>query len=243
MSQTIHTDRSGTVRVKKEGVPYLMRKQQLTKLLALVLTFALIATACGGSDSSDEGASGSSTTTDTSTSADEPEEAMDDEEAMEDEEPEPAEDVVEAGTEAEGDVDTEVEVSTAPRQQGGELVVGLEAESEGLRPWEDTCASSCYNVFATIYDKLMESTADGNYEGWLFEEMTSNDDFTEWVGVLREGVTFHNGVDLTAQTIADMFPIQQAGSQSSSQIAASNLGDVQATGDYEVTYTMAHSSS
>ncbi len=27
---------------------------------------------------------------------------------------------------------------------------------------------------------------------------------------LRPGVTFHNGVELTAQTIADMFPVQQA---------------------------------
>jgi len=226
-----------------------MRKQPLFRLLALLLSFALIAVACGGSDGGDTADDGDTSADVDTGSSDDSEEAMDDEEeamddeeeAMDDEEPE----VVEAGTEAEGDVDTEVEAveEGVARTQGGEIAIGLEAELVGLRPWEDTCGSPCMNVLPTLYDKLMESTASGSYEGWLFTEMTSNDDFTEWVGTLREGITFHDGTPLTAQTIADMFPVQQEGATSQGQIAAAGLGDVQATGELEVTYTMVQANS
>jgi peptide/nickel transport system substrate-binding protein len=129
------------------------------------------------------------------------------------------------------------------RQQGGELIIGLEAESVGMRPWEDTCSSPCYNMLATIYDKLMESNSDGGYSPWLLSDISPNDDFTAWTGTLRSGITFHNGVELTAQTIADSWPIWQEGSQSSSAIGASNLADIQATGDLEVTWTLSQPNS
>ncbi len=199
---------------------------RLARLLAALAAFALLVAACGGS--SDD--------TDDAAPEDETEAAEAEEEAEDD-------DVAEAGEEAEGDVDTEIEESTGERVVGGEIAVGLEAELPGMRPWEDTCASSCYNIFVTIYDKLMESTETGEYEPWLLESITPNEDFTEWVGTLRSGVTFHNGVDLTAQSLVDMFAIQQTGSQSQSQIAASNLATVEATGDLEVTYGLSQPNS
>jgi peptide/nickel transport system substrate-binding protein len=60
---------------------------------------------------------------------------------------------------------------------------------------------------------------------------------------LRPGVTFHNGVELTAQTIADMFPIQQVGAASAGAVASANLASVEATGDLEVTYTLSQPNS
>ncbi len=200
-----------------------MKDKRLYRLLAMLFAFALVAAACGGDSADDSGDA-----------------AGDDDQAVD---ADTEDEVVSAGDEAEGDVDTEVEESSDVAVAGGELIVGLEAEIVGMRPWEDTCGSPCYNVFVTVYDKLMESTEDGSYEGWLFESIAPNEDFTSWVGVLRQGVTFHNGKDLTAQSIADMFPIQQAGSQSQSQIAASNLANVEATGDYEVTYTLSQSNA
>lgn len=217
-----------------------MRKQQVFRLLALLLTFALVAAACGGSDNEAAEETDDNAEVDSGSTDSEPEE-----EAESKDEAEPKEEVVAAGTEAEGDVDTEVAATEEGtiRAQGGEIAVGLEAELVGLRPWEDTCGSPCMNVLPTLYDKLMESTADGSYGGWLFTSIESNADFTEWVGQLREGVTFHDGSALTAQTVADMFPVQQEGATSRGQIAASNLGDVTATGDFEVTYTMTAANS
>ncbi len=202
-----------------------MSKRSLYRLFALLLAFTVVAAACGSSGDEAEGEGTEEEATETEAG-----ETDDD-------------DDVEAGTEAEGDVDTEIEATDGERTYGGEIAIGLEAEGEGLRPWEDTASSPVYNMMIAVYDKLMEQKLDGTYEGWLAEDITANEDFTVWTMNLRPGVTFHNGVELTAQSIADMFPIQQAGSQSSSQIAASNLAAVEATGDLEVTYTLSQPNS
>ena len=59
---------------------------------------------------------------------------------------------------------------------GGTVTIGLESEAAGLRPWEDSCSSPCYNIMRSIYDPLMERTAEGLYEPFLAESMSSNDD-------------------------------------------------------------------
>ena len=122
---------------------------------------------------------------------------------------------------------------------GGELIVGLDAEAAGLRPWADPASSSAENMMNAIYDQLMKQTADGDVEGYLAESLEPNEDFTVWTMTLRPGVTFSNGTPLTAQTIADMFPIQQTGPTASAGIAAAGLTGVEATGELEVTYTLA----
>lgn len=231
-----------------------MRHQRWYRLLALFAALALIATACGSGDD-DEAAGGDSQTTETTNDADTgdsgdsgdsdaPEADDDADEPDAAPEPTPANDnVAEAGSEAEGAVDTEVEATDVERQRGGDIILGMEAEIVGMRPWEDTCGSPCVNILTGVYDKLMESTATGGYEPWLLESIESNEDFTVWTGQLRQGITFHNGVELTAQSIADQFPIQQEGSQSAGAIAASNLASVEATGDFEVTWTLSQPSS
>ena len=88
----------------------------------------------------------------------------------------------------------------------------------------------------SVFDKLIEMDVNGNYVPYLAESLTSNEDFTVWTMTLRGDVTFHNGVELTAQSIADMFPIQQAGAAGSMQSLPHWV--VEATGDLEVTYTL-----
>jgi len=200
-----------------------MRRKGLYRAVAFLAAAGLIAGACGGDDDS--------------APADTPEEASGEaEEAAE----EPA---VEAGDEAEGDVDTAIEEEESAVNYGGSISVGVEAEATGLRPWEDTCSSPCYNMMNSVFDKLVEMDVSGAYVPYLAESLTSNEDFTVWTMTLRGDVTFHNGVELTAQSIADMFPIQQAGSAGSSAIAAANLVSVEATGDLEVTYTLSEGGS
>lgn len=199
-----------------------MKQRSLFKLLALLLALALAAAACGGDDDGDDGTATDDDMADDST----------DDDAEGDDEP------IEAGDTAEEDVTTEVVEAEETAQSGGEIIVGLETEIVGMRPTEDTCGSPCGNVLGTIYDRLMEQTADGTVAGWLYEDMTGNEDFTVWVANLRAGVTFHDGTPLTAQTIADMFPFQQAGNTSAGTVAASGLVSVEATGDLEVTYTL-----
>ncbi len=210
-----------------------MSKQSLTKLLALLFSFAMIAAACGGDSSSDEEGTGDVTETDDGDGDGGDGDGGDDD----------PDDDVSSGDVADGDVDTVVEETTGERVYGGTIAVGLEAEAVGLRPWEDSCSSPCYNIMLTIYDTMTAQTVDGNYEPFLLESLEANEDFTVYTGVLRSGITFHNGTELTAQTVADMFPIQQAGTASAGRVSASNLAGVEATGDLEVTYTLSQPNS
>ena len=190
-----------------------MKMRQLHKLLALLFAFGLIAAACGGSD---DDATDDTTADDT---------------AGEDEAPSTTAD------------DTAVEEVEGERTYGGSIAVGLESESTGLRPWEDSCSSPCYNMIRTIHDTLFEIDENFVPQPFLAESVSSNEDFTEYLVTLREGVTFHDGTPLTAQTIVDMFAIQLTGAASSGPIGSSNLTDVQATGDLEVTYTLSSGNS
>ncbi len=195
----------------------------LGRLLALLLALALVAASCGG-DSDDDG----DTAADDESAAEESDDSGD----------------VEAGDVAEGDVDTEiVEDTESEREYGGTVTVGLEAEAVGLRPWEDTCSSPCYNMMASVYDKLLEQDPDEQWVPWLAESFESNEDFTVWTVKLREGVVFHNGEVLTAQTIADMFPIQQTGAAATSHLTTSGLQSVEAADALTVTYTLGQPNS
>lgn len=221
-----------------------MRQRQLFKLLALLLVFALGAAACGGDD--DDSSDGDDTTAGDDTGSDDDSSDGDD---TTDEGDDPAEetddDPAEEGDVAEGDVDTEVteEDPAIERLYGGDISVGLEAEALSLRPWDDTCSAPCYNILTTLFDKLIEQDATGAYQGWLAESIAPNEDFSVWTLVLRDGVTFHDGSPLTAQTIADMFLVQLTGAAGGSNALAAGITDVTATGDLDVTYTLSSPSS
>jgi peptide/nickel transport system substrate-binding protein len=121
---------------------------------------------------------------------------------------------------------------------GGEVILGLESEATGLRPWEDACSSPCYNIMISIFDYLMAQNETGAYEGYLAEGITPNEDFTVWTMTVRSGVTFHDGTAFTAQTLVDMFPVQQAGAVGSANIARSGLVSVEAPDDVTAVYTL-----
>ena len=194
-----------------------MRQRRLVTALAIPLALAFVAASCGSDDSSSETDTGGDTT-----------EAMTETTEGEDTAP----------VTAPEEVITSVAESDAEAVYGGTVTMGLEAEAPGLRPWEDTCSAPCYNVMRSIYDPLTDQTSDGTYAPFLAESVEPNDDFTVWTMTLRPDVTFHNGTPLTAQTIVDMFPIQQAGANGSGSIAAAKLTGVAALDDLTVEYTL-----
>ena len=85
---------------------------------------------------------------------------------------------------------------------GGSVVYGLEAETtDGWCLPEAQLAISGIMVATTIYDTLTRPNAEGEVEPWLAESVEPNDDSTVWTITLREGVTFHDGSDLTAEVV------------------------------------------
>jgi peptide/nickel transport system substrate-binding protein len=195
-----------------------MRQRRVVTALAIPLVLAFVAASCGSDDSSTDTDTGDDTTTEATTETETETEAT-----------APA---------TAPDTDTEVAEETEEAAYGGTVTIGLESEATGLRPWEDACSSPCYHVMRSIYDPLMEQIGEGGYGPFLAESLESNEDFTVWTMTLRPDVTFHNGTPLTAQTIADMFPLQQAGSAGSSAIAAANLTAVAAIDELTVEYTL-----
>lgn len=200
-----------------------MRQRSVLAALSVPVVFAFVAASCGSDDSA---------STDETTVSAETETTTGDEDA---------DDTTEATTDdatTDGATDTTVAEDTEAPVMGGSLIMGLEAEATGLRPWEDACGEPCVNIARTIFDVLVQQNGDGDYEGNVAESVEPNDDFTEWTMTLRPDVTFHNEVPLTAQTIVDMFAIQQTGATSSGQIATYAIAGVEAVDDLTVLYTL-----
>lgn len=86
--------------------------------------------------------------------------------------------------------------------RGGELVYALEAESSGgfCLP-EAQLAIAGIQVARAVYDTLTVPDSEGEIVPYLAESVEPNDDFTEWTITLREGITFHDGSDLTAEVV------------------------------------------
>ncbi len=107
----------------------------------------------------------------------------------------------EEGTSPSGENDTPPEPEGDPAP-GGSVNYALEAETNGgFCLAEAQLAISGIQVTRSIYDTLTAPNAEGEITPFLAESFTPNDDFTEWTFVLREGVKFHDGTDLTAEVV------------------------------------------
>lgn len=171
----------------------------LTRLFALVLAIALLATACGGgSDSAEEAdapASSSSTDEASADSGDDAgdDEAMDDDEAMADDAmDDDAADTVEV---------IEDEPSDEGPVAGGTLRYILEADVDGINPVTSALSSPGLMMSNAVFDSVAVFDTDGNWHPYLAESFTPNDDFTSWDMKLREGISFHDGTPLNAEAI------------------------------------------
>jgi peptide/nickel transport system substrate-binding protein len=56
-------------------------------------------------------------------------------------------------------------------------------------------------VVRAVYDTLTVPNAEGDYVPYLAESITHDDAYQTWDIVVREGVTFHDGTDLTAEVV------------------------------------------
>ncbi len=88
-------------------------------------------------------------------------------------------------------------------QDGGQLKMALNAETDGWNPGTNQIADSGNIVASTVFESLMAFDADGAAVPYLATEVTSNEDFTEWTITIPDGVTFHDGSSLTSQVVAD----------------------------------------
>ena len=87
-------------------------------------------------------------------------------------------------------------------QRGGRLVYGLIAETNGWNPSTNQWGSSGLEVAHAIFDTLTAFDEDANVQPLLAERIESTPDARTWTFVLRRGVSFSNGVPVTADAVA-----------------------------------------
>lgn len=127
--------------------------------------------------------------------------------------------------------------ATAPEPvRGGELVVGLSAETNDWNPALGQWASSGGIVARAIYDPLAVIDGDGEVQPYLAESFTPDDAFTEWTVTVRDGVEFHDGTPLDAAALARNLEERRESPLTASAYTA--IEDVAVDGDRSVVVSM-----
>jgi peptide/nickel transport system substrate-binding protein len=173
--------------------------------VAAIVSFSLIAAACGGSDddSADEPAGTEAEAPDDSAS-----EAPDDSTAGETDDTEPT------GTEVvEGDLEENV-VTVAPDETpvpGGTLRYGLEADVDGINPTSSALSAPGLMMANAVFDTLTAFDADGVAVPYLAESVEPVDgDLSKWIVTIRQGISFHDGTPVTIDAVLLGFETQRA---------------------------------
>lgn len=120
---------------------------------------------------------------------------------------------------------------------GGKLVIGIEAEPEGLDPTRYAFSSSGHFVASAVFDPLVTLDEEARPVPQLAESIESNDDATVWTITVRTNVLFHDGTPLTGQIVADNLDAYR--NSFITKAALTEVESVETTGPFEVTVTLA----
>lgn len=137
----------------------------------------------------------------------------------------------------------DIRVSPYPAEgepvSGGELVVGLESETNSYAPHLFRGSQAGISVAYAIYDPLMVRDGEGEVQPYLAESIEPNDDLTEWTLTLRSGISFHDGTPLDAEALTTIWNDYLAadGSLWAAFIRREVVG-VEAVDDLTVRYTL-----
>jgi peptide/nickel transport system substrate-binding protein len=104
------------------------------------------------------------------------------------------------GEQGVGATDFTIAPEGEPRQ-GGSLIYGLEAETDGFNPTGNRWAVAGHMVAQAVFDSLTALDVDAQPQPYLAESVEPNDDYTTWTITLREGVTFHDGTPVNAAAV------------------------------------------
>jgi peptide/nickel transport system substrate-binding protein len=113
--------------------------------------------------------------------------------------------------------------------EGGEgpetapFVVARTADIDGRDPATAT-AFQTVQTLGLVYDTLLDTGSDGELEPGLATEWEVSDDGTEVTLQLRDGVTFHDGADFTAEDAKAT--LERVLDPDTGSVVASNLGNV-----------------
>ena len=88
---------------------------------------------------------------------------------------------------------------------GGQLRVGVIAESNGLSPISSQITTAGTYYARAIFDPIAIVAADGSVQPYLCQSITPNSTYTVWTFKLRPGIMFHDGTPLDSAALANHF--------------------------------------
>ena len=186
----------------------------LLRLLALILTFAMIAAACGGDDDDATDDDGQTEATDDGGGDDgSGDDGSGDDSGADDGASDDSGDggSDDSGDDGEGDDEAIVveleDEGTGEAVQGGTLRVGLEADVDGLNPTGSSISAPGYMMMHSVFDTLAVFDENRQWVPYLAESFTPNEDFTSWELKLREGLVFHDGTPVNSEALRANFEV------------------------------------
>jgi peptide/nickel transport system substrate-binding protein len=139
------------------------------------------------------------------------------------------------GTPTEGSTDGDPTDGTdggSEMSSGGTFVVGSSSKASTLDLQKATRRPE-QTILSAIHEPMFRINMDLEPEAHLASDWTVNEDATEFVFTLEEGIMFHNGEELTAEDVVWSWERFVENSPQSYLLAPAD--SFEATGDYEVT--------
>jgi len=170
-------------------------------LIAVFVSFSLIAAACGGGSS---GTAAPAATDSTGTTA-----------ASVTSSSAPAADATSGATaddseSAASSSQVDLTKTTEGAQSGGTLRIAVEAESDGLNPTVNNFAVSAFQMANTVLEPLFTWDASGQPTPYLVKTFEISDDGLGFTIHLRSGISFTDGAELNADAVIANFEGQLA---------------------------------
>ena len=104
-----------------------------------------------------------------------------------------------------GSAEPEININPEPAGEpveGGEITVGVTADLDSsLDPHVSSSSAGTREILFNVYEGLMKPDSEGNLNPAIAESYSVNDTADEYTFVLREGVKFHNGNDVTIDDV------------------------------------------
>ena len=126
-------------------------------------------------------------------------------------------------------------------KRGGRIVVGMEAAQaqDSLDPTKYYSTSNFLIAFA-VNEPLVNRDENLQPMPWLATSWEPNDDASSWVFDIRQGVTFHDGSEMTAEDVAySMTRHFREGSESPGKSFMSQISEIEVLAPYQVRFNLA----
>ena len=123
---------------------------------------------------------------------------------------------------------------------GGEITIGVTADLDSsLDPHVSSSSASTREVLFNVFEGLMKADPEGNMQPAIAESYSVNDTADEYTFVIRKGVKFHNGNEVTVDDVVWSLT-RAAGLETGEPLVADVAGikAVEAKGDDTVVVTL-----